>query len=163
MFKNVLDPWKEKLSKKIPSKNLNGKIILQIIEELHPGDAHYGILHREPGKRAPVRYLTPVLQRNYSACQAAEPHESLMRAIERDWMWATCPHNEGREQLASSLWSRRAAFYPRAALQDFLWFCRLTWNYTFGHESPAGSGWGLLETWKRKKKGGGGEWQSVGC
>lgn len=71
-----------------------------------------------------------------------------------DWMWATCPHNEGREQLASSLWSRRAAFYPRAALQDFLWFCRLTWNYIFGHKSPAGSGWGLLETWKRKKKGG---------
>ena len=72
-----------------------------------------------------------------------------------DWMWATCPHNEGREQLASSLWSRRAAFYPRAALQDFLRFCRLTWNYTFGHKSPAGSDRGLLETWKREKKGGG--------
>lgn len=32
---------------KNPIKELKRQIILQIIEELHPGDAHYGILHRE--------------------------------------------------------------------------------------------------------------------
>lgn len=30
------------------------------------------------------------------ACQA--PHELLMSIIEMDWIWATCPHNEGPEQ-----------------------------------------------------------------
>lgn len=88
-----------------------------------------------------VRHPTPVLERN---CQTAEPHEPLMRVIEMGWMWATCPHNEGREWLGSSLWSWWAGFssrgrssgLPAVLLADLKLYVKVPERE---RESPAGS------------------------